>query len=170
MIKLNLGCGNKHLADYINVDKVARGGKSPDVDCYLTDLPFTDNYADEILAVHVVEHFYEWEIDDVLREWIRVLKPGGKLVLECPDLIKACWYMIDAVSKEQEPIPQMTYWPLYGDPGHKDPYMCHRWGWTPQTLGNRLVKLGMVKVEEKDAEFHMKTARDMRIEAYKSAE
>ena len=83
MKKLNLGCGDKILPGYINVDVAeARLGKKPDVLCDLRKLtPFEDQSVDEILSVHVVEHFWRWEVVDILKEWVRVLKPGGKLVI-----------------------------------------------------------------------------------------
>lgn len=91
-MKLNLGCGDKILEGYVNVDVAeSRAGKRPDVLCDLHRLtPFDDNSADEILSVHVVEHFWRWEVVDVLREWIRVFKPGGLMILECPNLKSAC--------------------------------------------------------------------------------
>ncbi len=83
-IKLNLGCGDKILDDYVNVDIASeRAGKKPDVISDIRKLDnFPDNYADEIMAIHVVEHFWRWEVVNVLTEWVRVLKPGGKMVLE----------------------------------------------------------------------------------------
>jgi len=92
LIKLNLGCGDKILADYINVDVAQeRSGKQPDVICDVRNLnKFSNDYADEILAVHVIEHFWRWEVVSILKEWVRVLKPNGKLILECPNLKSAC--------------------------------------------------------------------------------
>ena len=87
LVKLNLGCGDKILSGYVNVDVAeSRAGKRPDVLCDLHRLAsFEDNSADEILSVHVVEHFWRWEVVDVLKEWVRVLKPGGLMILECPE-------------------------------------------------------------------------------------
>jgi predicted SAM-dependent methyltransferase len=62
-VKLNLGCGDKILDGYVNVDVAnERSGKQPDIICDIRNLnSFTDK-SDEILAVHVVEHFWRWEV------------------------------------------------------------------------------------------------------------
>jgi predicted SAM-dependent methyltransferase len=44
---------------------------------------FNDNCLDYIYSSHLLEDFQETEI--VLREWLRVLKVGGKLIIFCPD-------------------------------------------------------------------------------------
>jgi len=92
LIKLNLGCDDKILSDYINVDVAQeRSGKQPDVICEVRNLnKFSNDNTDEILAVHVIEHFWRWEVVSILKEWVRVLKPNGKLILECPNLKSAC--------------------------------------------------------------------------------
>lgn len=71
-VKLNLGCGDKILSGYINVDTVLeRAGNKPDIICDVRKLDnFSDGYADEILAVHVVEHFWRWEVVSILKEWV----------------------------------------------------------------------------------------------------
>lgn len=69
-LRLNLGCGDKLLPGYVNIDVApARRGARPDVICDLRRLEgFADACADEVLAVHVVEHFWRWEVEDLLRE------------------------------------------------------------------------------------------------------
>ncbi len=48
---------------------------------------FHDNTFAEIYASHVVEHFdYRNELLLVLKEWLRVLSPGGTLYVSVPDL------------------------------------------------------------------------------------
>ena len=63
-IKLNLGCGDKILLGYINIDAQEEiKGKKPDLVADATKLDkFADNSVDEILTVHVIEHFYYWHL------------------------------------------------------------------------------------------------------------
>ncbi len=171
-IRLNLGCGDKIISGYINVDVVeSRAGRSPDVICDLHELiPFDADYADEVMAIHVVEHFWRWEIEAVLREWIRVLKPGGKLILECPNLQSACEaFLADPdVRSRPDKSGQTTMWVLYGDPSWMDPLMVHRWGYTPGSLANLLHSLGLVDVKQERAQYKLREPRDMRIVGFKS--
>jgi predicted SAM-dependent methyltransferase len=44
---------------------------------------FRDGTLDYVFSSHLLEDFANTK--EVLREWLRVLKPGGKLVLFCPD-------------------------------------------------------------------------------------
>lgn len=48
-----------------------------------TPLPFRDGAFDAILAQHVIEHLPD--VDAALREWARVLKSNGRLVLATPN-------------------------------------------------------------------------------------
>lgn len=166
-LRLNLGCGDKLLPGYVNVDVAeSRAGARPDVLCDLHKLPmFGDDSADEILSVHVVEHFWRWEVLDVLREWVRVLKPGGRMILECPNLVSACQtFLADpdgASGPGQEG--QRTMWVFYGDPAWKDPLMVHRWGYTPKSLALLMGEVGLVNVRQEPAQFKLREPRDMRL-------
>jgi len=88
-IMLNLGCGNvglgnESLKGFINVD--LEGKKQKDfVKADVRDLPFPDNYADYILAREVLEHIPFLNIMNTLVEWVRVLKPGGRMVITSPN-------------------------------------------------------------------------------------
>ncbi len=170
-VRLNLGCGDKILQGYVNVDVVAsRAGKSPDVICDLRRLtPFQDNHADEILAVHVIEHFWRWEVEDILREWIRVLKPGGRMVLECPNLAAACEaFLADPdASWRSDGAAQRTMWVFYGDPRWRDPLMVHRWGYTPGSLAKLMEQCGLVNARQEPAQYKLREPRDMRVVAEK---
>ncbi len=166
-VRLNLGCGDKILDGYINVDIVnERAGGKPDINCDLRDLyAFDSHYADEILAVHVIEHFWRWEVVNILCEWVRVLKPGGTMFLECPNLLSACQAIVNDPQKAVLPGPegQRSMWVLYGDPMWQDPLMVHRWGYTPQSLANIMQEAGLVNLRQEPAQFKLREPRDMRI-------
>jgi len=83
MVKLNLGCGWRNFGkDWIHID----GGDYPHLDYKdITNLEFEDNSVDLIYASHVIEYFDINEVKEVLREWRRVLKPGGELRVAVPD-------------------------------------------------------------------------------------
>ena len=171
-MKLNLGCGDKILPGYVNVDVApARAGQKPDVICDLHRLePFEDGSADEILAVHVVEHFWRWEVVDVLREWVRVLKPRAPMILECPNLQSACEQFLRDPDMFSGPGQegQRTMWVFYGDPRWRDPLMVHRWGYTPGSLAKVMIQAGLTRVRQEPAQFKLREPRDMRLVGVKA--
>ena len=166
-VRLNLGCGDKILEGYVNVDFAeSRKGNKPDVIADLRALRFDPGSADEILSVHVIEHFYPWEAEALLRHWKNILKPNGKLVLECPNILTAAEMLLkdpDRAARADGKDGQLAMWPLYGDPAWKDPLMCHRWGYTPATLIDLLVRCGFRNVRQEPAMFKKQDPRDMRV-------
>lgn len=83
-MKLHLGCGPKHIPGWYHVDVV----DLPHIELQhdVARLPMIrDNTVSVIYACHVVEHFMRREILDVLKEWHRVLQPGGTLRVAVPD-------------------------------------------------------------------------------------
>jgi SAM-dependent methyltransferase len=166
-VRLNLGCGDKILEGYINVDFAeSRKGNKPDIIADLRALQFKPDYADEILSVHVIEHFYPWEAEELLSHWKDILKPGGKLVLECPNILTAAAMLLkdpDRAARADGKDGQLAMWPLYGDPAWKDPLMCHRWGYTPTTLIDLLKRCGFSNVRREPAMFKQQDPRDMRV-------
>lgn len=83
-MKLHLGCGNKYLEGYKHVDLL----ELPHID-YVTSIDnlsmIEDNSVDEIYACHVLEHTGRLKVDEVLKEWNRVLKKGGVLRIAVPN-------------------------------------------------------------------------------------
>lgn len=167
-MKLHLGCGERLWEGFTNVDlhDQTTNFPRPDVVADIRALPFDDESAEEAHAIHVIEHFYEWEAETVLREWKRVLKPGGRLVLELPSLDKVFAYIAFCLNKKQAMKIQMTLWPIYGDHGWKSPAMCHKWGYTRNTMAELMQKVGFKEIQFQEPKFHV-PERDMRVEARK---
>jgi predicted SAM-dependent methyltransferase len=83
-IRVNLGCGEKALADYVNVD--FREAPHVDLVADARRLPFADESVYEIASSHLVEHFRRHEFATVvLPYWRRLLRPGGLLRTVCPN-------------------------------------------------------------------------------------
>lgn len=155
-MRLNLGAGNKAFEGWLAVGLEAHHDVKADV----RSLPLPDDYADEAMAIHVLEHLNRWEAPAALREWRRVLKPGGLLVLELPDLLKCCKAVLSGAP------PRNGLLGLYGDPAEREELMMHRWGWTPAEVIKELQAAGFTKIRERVPEFHgRRVFRDMRIEA-----
>ena len=162
-MKLNLGCGNKLLEGWINVDLNPSNPEVVQADIS-GPLPFDDDSADEAMAIHVIEHFYVWQAKDILSEWRRVLKPGGRLALEAPDLTK----IVKAMYRG-ETDPFLTTWGLYGDQRYKSEPMQHKWCYTPQSLEELCRAAGFVDVTHEEPNFH-RPERDFRIVVRKPVE
>jgi len=83
-MRINLGCHKWKLKGFVNVDIDPR--VEPDLLADTGKLPMQDNSVDEIYAGHMLEHFKLRE--DPLKEWQRVLKPGGVITITVPDFEK----------------------------------------------------------------------------------
>jgi glycosyltransferase involved in cell wall biosynthesis len=117
-LKLHLACGHDYDESYINVDLYAPDDAKCDVRFDVMKLPYEDNSIDEIKAFHIIEHFHFFEIQEVLKEWHRVLKPGGRLYLETPDFLETCRSFV-----EGNPAMHIEDWRvlLYGH------FFAHAW-------------------------------------------
>jgi len=89
-LRLHLACGHDYTEGYINIDFYAPEDAVCDARFDVMKLPYPDNSVDEIKAFHIIEHFHFFEIQEVLKEWCRVLKPGGRLWIETPDFLESC--------------------------------------------------------------------------------
>jgi predicted SAM-dependent methyltransferase len=88
-MKLHLGCGKRYIPGYVHIDAI----EYPHVDhvAAIDNLSFIpDNSVDVIYTCHVLEHFKRKEVERVLREWARTLKPGGVLRTSVPDFAQLC--------------------------------------------------------------------------------
>lgn len=88
-MKLHLGCGKRYIPGFVHIDAVDH----PHVDHVATidNLSFIPNDSvDLIYNCHVLEHFKRRDVVRVLKEWHRVLKPGGILRTSVPDFAQLC--------------------------------------------------------------------------------
>jgi predicted SAM-dependent methyltransferase len=88
-MKLHLGCGKRFIPGFVHIDAV----DYPHVDHVATidNLSFIGTESvDLIYTCHVLEHFRRKDVERVLIEWLRVLKPGGVMRISVPDFEQLC--------------------------------------------------------------------------------
>lgn len=156
-MRLHVGAGDKHWPGFVNIDAYG----APDVISDGRKLPFEADYADEIHAIHFLEHVPRLDVENMLFDWHRVLKPGGRLVIEVPSMNKMA-QLIVAGEKNM----RLTLLGIFGDPRDNKPGMMHAWAYTVEELTDILLKCGFEAIEEVDPKFHI-LKRDMRVEARK---
>jgi len=136
--KLHLGCGVKHIEGYYHVDAL----DYPHVDHVgpVDDLSFiNDGTVEHIYACHLLEHFGRKEHMSVLREWRRVLKPGGTLRLAVPDY-EACAKLYTEGKVDLPTILGL----MMG--GQRDQYDFHKMVFDEKSLTQYLIEAGFSEV------------------------
>jgi predicted SAM-dependent methyltransferase len=83
-VYVNIGCGVNTGPEFINVDAVPQAKTHVISDARRLPM-FKDNSVDLIYASHVIEHFPRGQIKTALKEWLRMLKPGGVLRFGVPN-------------------------------------------------------------------------------------
>jgi SAM-dependent methyltransferase len=101
-VRVNVGCGPHYATGWINLDVVRLDDIQPDLllESGEAPLPFDDNEVDQLYAGHVLEHIPWAQVPAALVEWERVLKPGGRLGLVGPDVMRT----IERYAKGLEPL------------------------------------------------------------------
>jgi protein O-GlcNAc transferase len=129
----------------------------PDIVCSMLDMgAIADASVDAIYSSHNIEHVYAHEVPVLLKEFMRVLKPGGFAVITCPDLQSVCALVAQdkltdtAYLSPAGPIAPLDI--LYGHgaalaAGHH--YMAHKCGFTLKTLTQVLQSHGFRTVAGK---------------------
>ena len=127
---------------------------NPDIVGTMTDMSgVADESVDAIFSSHNIEHLYPHEVPIALKEFIRVLKPDGILVVTCPDLQSVC--ALVAEDKLTEPAYTSLAGPiapidiLYGHRPSMERgnlYMAHRCGFTNKVLIGTLRSCGFASV------------------------
>jgi predicted SAM-dependent methyltransferase len=100
-MKLNLGCSDRHVEGYVNVDLAPPADQIVDL---TGPWPWPDSSVDEVLALDICEHIGDLPRGRIhfMNELHRVLKPGARATIETPNAAHGSGY--------------------YQDPTHVSPY------------------------------------------------
>ena len=157
-MKLNIGCGKKYDPDYCNIDLYEDLVADRLMSAF--NLEFDDNTCNEIKAIHIIEHLSFFETIYALSEFFRVLEPNGKLILETPDLEKACQHYLKANGEQKKEI---LGW-FFGIP-HKG--LQHKLCFPPFLLIELLDNTGFDNITTSSF-YNDEAIPSVRVECYKS--
>jgi predicted SAM-dependent methyltransferase len=149
---LNIGCGpvilqSDQFVEWENSDfadtESSKGwkiDKKRDFTQAMTDIE--DNSIDYIVAWHIIEHVGLHENSGLVKEWLRVLKPGGKLYIACPDLTRIAQHIVNRDGPWQDWFICMVnvFGPYNGYVGD-----YHKWGYDAQSLALLLAENGYTR-------------------------
>lgn len=149
-IRLNIGAGESNLPGFTPID--AKLGHDATV------LEYPDESVDEVYASHVLEHLDRGDSEKALKEWWRVLKPGGRMRIAVPDFVRVIY------ERDKDPLWEHR---LMG--GNTDVLDFHKTAWDGKKLRLFLKKLGCERIGPWTAEYHDSSIEpiSLRLEGYK---
>ena len=136
-MQLNLGCGKRYKEGFVNID--AFDTTVADMFMSVEDLAFPSNSVDAIEACQLIEHLGYLHAISALAEWFRVLKPGGTLLIETPDLDSS---MKQYIHGDHDAKKELLTW-IYGV---ESPGMEHRFCFPKILLKDLLKKSGFTEI------------------------
>jgi predicted SAM-dependent methyltransferase len=155
-IKLHLGCGTNHKDGFINIDWRKTG--ATDTVCDMRKLPYPNNSVILIETYHAIEHLPRHDFETALKAWYRILKPGGKLVIECPDFDEIVRNYLEGDEKHLDGI--------FGLQRFDGDY--HLFGYNIKRLADLLKKYGFTEIQEMPPQdYHRKEWPCLRVECLK---
>jgi predicted SAM-dependent methyltransferase len=158
------------MEGYLNVDGEYMS-HDPEVTIHDITRPFpiAENTVDEILSVHVIEHIERWRIPNMLLEWHRILKPGSKVAIEWPDLLKACQFVAEnpnSLISDDRRVLKKTIHSIYGNAQYQHRAMMHAYGYSVASMSKLLAEAGFSKIYSEN-NLYAKTSSDSRVVAHK---
>jgi SAM-dependent methyltransferase len=161
---LEIGSSDGRIEAFETLD--ITGGPNVDYACDASKpLPFADGTFDLIYSSHVLEHIPWYFTERTLKEWVRILKPGGVLEVWVPDGLKICETLVRAeregvsyIDKDGwykfNPRKDPCVWAAgriftYGDgPGNPNHPNWHWAIFTPRYLKELFTGAGLVDIKE----------------------
>lgn len=157
-IRLNLGCGGIHEKGYLGVDLYDPHAHVQHDITKIHEI-FEPGTVAEIMASHVWEHLNPYKAYDTLTNWLRLLKPGGKLAMEMPDIERLCAAFASADKQARYGILNC----IYGSIDTVNPSTDgkptgnitspHLFGWYPEIVADHLQWAGYVNIRFMDEKY-----------------
>lgn len=170
LLRLHLGCGNEYLPGWVNIDVTEKSKADLVMDFKNIKDHFSENSVDEILMIHSISYLRLWEARDYFSNIYLLLAPGGKIVLEFPDIAKCSKAILDRENNVDGYLEAVRAFYAFdmGQIKNRDEYHPYAFGWSAWHMSYELKITGFSKVLVQDPLTHGPLLwRDTRIEAIK---
>lgn len=159
--KLDIGCGNTITPGYERAD-INPDYPALNYICELDTIPVEDESFAEVRASHVIEHVpLERVRSTVLKEWLRVLEPGGSVWIDTPNIerntrlyLEYDWLGDFSVLKPEEQercslngVPNAALWLNFKVFSSEHTWNIHYWNADPELLVALCLEAGFERVE-----------------------
>jgi SAM-dependent methyltransferase len=154
---LHAGCGNESLPEWLpgletrlDIDPAV----SPDIVAPLTDMgdvgPFHMAY-----CAHALEHLPPHEIDVALKEFHRVLHPGGFLIVVVPNLTNVRPTEDVIYHSPAGPVTGLDMYYGMARLVKDNPFMAHKYGFVRDTLELFMTRAGFKVTSIQDGSYNL---------------
>ena len=144
LVKLNIGCRNKPLPTYINLDINPNNEYADVIDDGTKLDKFEDNSIDLIEFTHGLEHIANDDIVNTLKVWWKKLKIGGIVRVSVPDMEKCSALLL--LTKDTNLVKSM----FYGSQREGDEWDFHKSLHTKNSLTDSFIAAGFKDIKEWD--------------------
>lgn len=147
---LHAGCGGDRAPEWLGHAEETRldidERHAPDVVASITDMGDVGTF-DAVFCSHCLEHLPAHEVEVALREFLRVLRPGGMAYVVVPNL--------EGIVPDEGVVYESPGGPITGRDmyyGHAalsavNPYMMHKTGFVRDTLKAAVLRAGFAAAE-----------------------
>lgn len=134
IVKLDIGCGAQKVEGYTGVDAYV----DTDIKADMWNIPMNAGTVDEIYSSHALEHVPGMKVQETLKEWFRLLKPGGKLLLQVPNMDYVARFWLTHKPEDHAWAEAI----VFGNQAHEGEF--HKSGFTPMGLQGDLQVSGFI--------------------------
>jgi predicted SAM-dependent methyltransferase len=134
-----------------------------DVFADMRNLGLPEGTVNEIFTSHTIDHFTRWVAIDMLTDWHRMLKPGGRLVIEVADFHRCVLWLFHPSRKKR----WLGRSQFYGNQWDRIDYETHRYLWSARELTACLRQIGYSSVRVTHQTQTHYPGRDMRVVSIK---
>lgn len=169
-LRLHLGCGSDYWPGYVNIDVDPAADTDVTADFVRIGDLYEEAAVDEIVMIHSLGYLRLWQARELFIQCRRLLRTGGRLVIELPDAARCMEGALDARGYPAQYLESIRG--LYAfdpdDTALHRPYTPYAFGWSQWHLAHELTQAGFSHVAFSDPVTHGKRLwRDLRCEAIK---